>query len=53
VVNNLIENDQASCSVLTSNDQWFGVTYQEDKPTTIKKIKQLVANNKYPENLWF
>lgn len=52
VVNKLIENDDASCRVLTSNDQWFGVTYQEDKPVTIEKISQLVEEGIYPENLW-
>jgi len=52
VVNKLIENDDATCKVLTSNDQWFGVTYQEDKPVTIEKINQLVEEEVYPENLW-
>ena len=52
VVNNLIESKEASCEVLTSNDQWFGVTYQEDKPTTIEKVGELVENGNYPENLW-
>lgn len=52
VVNNLIEQNEATCEVLTSNDLWFGVTYQEDKPTTIKKVQQLVNDNKYPKSLW-
>lgn len=52
VVNNLIEKEEATCRVLTSNDQWFGVTYQEDKPTTIEKVRQLVAEGVYPDNLW-
>jgi len=52
VVNNLIESGDATCSVLTSNDQWFGVTYQEDKPVTIEKIRELVEGGSYPENLW-
>ncbi len=52
VVNNLIESDDATCKVLTSNDQWFGVTYQEDKPVTIEKISHLVEEGVYLENLW-
>ena len=52
VVNSLIESGDATCSVLTSNDQWFGVTYQEDKPVTIEKIRQLVEEKIYPANLW-
>ena len=52
VVNELIENKEATIKILTSNDQWFGVTYQEDKEVTIKKVKELVDNGSYPDNLW-
>lgn len=52
VVNNLIKSGKATCRMLTSEDQWFGVTYQEDKPVTIEKIRQLVEEGIYPENLW-
>ncbi|HDO28225.1 MAG TPA: nucleotidyltransferase [Bacteroidetes bacterium] len=52
VVNKLIKAGEATCRALTSNDRWFGVTYQEDKPVTIRKIRQLTDENIYPENLW-
>jgi UTP-glucose-1-phosphate uridylyltransferase len=52
VVNELINKKEATFQVFTSNDQWFGVTYQEDKPVTIANIKKLVEEGKYPENLW-
>lgn len=52
VVNNLIENSEATIKMLTSNEQWFGVTYQEDKETTIKKVAELVSQGVYPETLW-
>lgn len=52
VVNNLIKKGEVKCKVLTSDDQWFGVTYQEDKPTTVKNIQQLIDNDVYPVNLW-
>lgn len=52
VVNKLVATGKATCSVLTSNDHWFGVTYQEDKPTTIDKINELVRRGVYPANLW-
>lgn len=52
VVNELIEDQEASISMLTSNDQWFGVTYQEDKEITINKVKELIANGSYPSSLW-
>ncbi len=52
VVNKLITQNNADVHVLESHNQWFGVTYQEDKPVTIAKIKELVKTGEYPENLW-
>ncbi len=52
VVNKLITKGDADVRVLESHDHWFGVTYQEDKPVTIAKVKELVQNGVYPENLW-
>ena len=52
VVNNLIQNNKATVEVLTSNARWFGITYQEDKPLTIKKVGELVQQGVYPGSLW-
>ena len=52
VVNNLIESKQAKVKVLSSNAKWFGVTYKEDKPFVVKKIKDLIKQGVYPEKLW-
>ena len=52
VVNNLIKSNKASIEVLTSDAQWFGITYQEDKPLTIEKVGELTEQGVYPSNLW-
>ncbi|MDP2722993.1 MAG: sugar phosphate nucleotidyltransferase [Bacteroidales bacterium] len=52
VANNLIKSGESSFRTLTSNDQWFGVTYQEDKPVTIQRVAGLVEKGQYPESLW-
>ncbi len=52
VVNKLITENKADVRVLQSHDQWFGVTYREDKPVTIAKIQELVREGRYPDNLW-
>ena len=52
VVNKLIQKKEATVKVLTSDAQWFGITYQEDKPATIAKVSELVEQGVYPENLW-
>lgn len=38
--------------VLISTEQWFGVTYQDDKPIARQNLLDLVAAGVYPENLW-
>lgn len=52
VVDNLIKSGIAQVKVLKSTDQWFGVTYKEDKPIVIQKINQLIKNGIYPDYLW-
>jgi dTDP-glucose pyrophosphorylase len=52
VVDNLIKSGEAKVKVLKSTDQWFGVTYKEDKPVVIGKIKQLIKTGMYPAKLW-
>lgn len=52
VVNNQIKSGNAKLRVLSSNATWFGVTYKEDKPTVIRKIKELIEKGIYPEKLW-
>lgn len=52
VINNLIKSNIAKVKVLNCDAKWFGVTYKEDKQTTINKIADLVKAGVYPENLW-
>lgn len=52
VLNQLIKSKHATCNVFTSNDKWFGVTYQDDKKASIEKINQLIEQGFYPGNLW-
>ena len=52
VVDDLIKAKQASVKVLRSNDKWFGVTYKDDKPLVVAKIKELVEKGVYPRMLW-
>lgn len=39
-------------SVLPTNDQWFGVTYQEDKQTVVDSFKTLIESGVYHNNLY-
>ena len=52
VVNDLLETDRATVSVLTSKDKWYGVTYKEDKPVVVAAIRRMKEEGRYPEHLW-
>jgi UTP-glucose-1-phosphate uridylyltransferase len=51
-VNLLIESNTIKVKVLESNAQWFGVTYQADRPHVQERISALYAKGEYPQNLW-
>lgn len=51
VVNELIRKNEVTLKVLESPDQWFGVTYKEDKGLAEQRIRTLIRENVYPENL--
>ncbi|MEQ9286082.1 MAG: sugar phosphate nucleotidyltransferase [Cyclobacteriaceae bacterium] len=38
--------------VLVSTEQWFGVTYKDDKPIARRNLLKLVDEGVYPQNLW-
>ncbi len=48
----LLKNEKATVKVLTSSDQWFGVTYKEDKPYVMESIQKLKDAGQYPAKLW-
>ncbi|MDR0560934.1 MAG: nucleotidyltransferase [Prevotellaceae bacterium] len=52
MINHLIQNGISTVKILDTDAQWFGITYKEDKPIVVEKIRQLVKNNIYPDNLW-
>ena len=52
VVSALIGEGKARVKVLRSRDRWYGVTYQEDKPTVVQALAGMTAAGLYPEDLW-
>ena len=52
MANQAVNDGTAKLKVLSSNASWFGVTYQEDKPEVMRKIKELIEKGSYPQNLW-
>lgn len=49
---NLVKTNTATFKVVPTANQWFGVTYKEDKPFVQASIDQLIKDGTYPEKLW-
>ena len=52
MVNKLIQEGTSTVEVLDTTSRWFGVTYPEDRPTVVEKLKALVEASEYPEKLF-
>ncbi len=52
MVNKLVSEGTSKLKVLSTTANWFGVTYQADKPQLVAKIEELIAEGVYPRNLW-
>lgn len=51
-IGRLLRECQASVKVLETNDKWFGVTYQEDKPQVVASFRELIEKGVYREDLY-
>lgn len=51
IIGDLLSKHKVTVEVLTSNDEWFGVTYKEDKESVKNSIQELVNKGIYPEKL--
>ena len=51
IIGDLLHSQQTVVTALKSNDEWFGVTYKEDKDFVKENIQALVKKGIYPETL--
>ena len=52
IVGDLLANGLADVTVLKSEDEWFGVTYKEDKEYVVESIRSLIVEGVYPNKLF-
>lgn len=52
VVNKQLNNKEIRLSVIPNNEQWYGVTYREDKEIVVSAFKKLTNDGVYPTSLW-
>ncbi|MEA3187531.1 MAG: hypothetical protein QOD99_1361 [Chthoniobacter sp.] len=51
VVDGLIKKGEVRCRILKTSEQWFGVTYKEDREQATTTLRQLVEKGVYPKTL--
>ena len=51
-IGTLVANNVCKVKMLSSKDEWFGVTYKEDKPMVVAKIQKMKDDGVYPFDLW-
>lgn len=52
LVNYLTVKGTATVKVLDTPSKWFGVTYADDRPGVVAKLRELVDKGVYPSPLW-
>lgn len=52
LITDLIESKTLAIEVIPTNDNWFGVTYKEDKPMAVAAIEDQINKGTYPIKLW-
>ena len=52
IIGDLLEKKEIRVKVLKSEDQWFGVTYKEDRESVMDSVRSLIAAGLYPEKLY-
>ena len=52
MVNEILKAGEGRCRMLNTTDQWFGVTYKEDKEYVVSQFKELAKIGVYPVPLF-
>lgn len=52
LVDLLLKKGGATCEVISTDGNWFGVTHREDKPMVMNAIGSLVTQGEYGSPLW-
>lgn len=52
IIGDLLKEGRLDVRVLKSHDQWFGVTYKEDKEAVMNAVRKLIADGVYPSVLY-
>ena len=51
-VDAMIREGRGTTRTFRAKGPWMGITYREDRPLVVRKLRELVASGAYPERLW-
>lgn len=51
-IDSLLKQGKVNVKVLPTQDRWFGVTYQEDKPVVVESFAKLIEAGVYQKDLF-
>ena len=52
IITQMIKSKKMKVKVIPTSDNWFGVTYKEDKPIAVSTINKFIKSGIYPNELW-
>lgn len=52
VIGELVKENRARVKILSTEERWYGITYQQDKPRVRQAVRALIRQGIYPEQLW-
>jgi dTDP-glucose pyrophosphorylase len=52
IIQDAIDSGETRVKVLSSDSQWFGVTYPADRPSVVDSLQTMHDAGKYPDKLW-
>ena len=52
IITDMIVSEKIAVRVIPTDENWFGVTYKEDKPMAVAAINKCITDGIYPINLW-
>ena len=52
VISSVVSSGEAVLNAVRSSEDWYGVTYPQDKDSVFSALREMVSSGRYPDGLW-
>lgn len=52
VISSVVSSGKAVLNAVRSSEDWYGVTYPQDKDSVVSALREMVSSGRYPDGLW-